>query len=170
MLRAMLRRTGTPRRPRGLTRLLLRLPIQLYRFHLGRLLGGRFLLINHIGRTSGEPRQVVVEVVAHDRDPESWTVMSGYGPTADWYRNLLAEPNATIQTGGRTVRVTAAPLSTDEGAHVMESYGAAHPIIARRLAGFMGFEVDGSAQDYRELGRNLPFLRLTRRNGASTSN
>lgn len=51
----------------------------------------------------------------------------------------------------------------------MEAYAVAHPAITRRLAGFMGFEVDGSAQDYRELGRNLPFVRLTRRTGASAT-
>ena len=162
-----MRQTGRHRRPAGLTRLLLRLPIQLYRFHLGWLLGGRFVLIHHVGRRSGTPRQVVVEVVAHVREPESWTVASGFGPTADWYRNLLAQPDTTIQVGRRTAPVTAVPLTPDEGARTMEAYAAAHPPTAGRLAGFMGFEVDGSAQDYRDVGRNLPFIRLTRRTGAS---
>jgi len=164
-----MRQTGTRQRPAGLSRLLFRLPIQLYRCHLGWLLGGRFVLIHHVGRTSGKPRRVVVEVVAHARDPESWTVASGFGPTADWYRNLLAEPDTTIQLGRRTAPVTAVPLTADEGAGTMEAYAAAHPATARRLAGFMGFEVDGSAQDYRELGRNLPFVRLTSRAAAATT-
>jgi deazaflavin-dependent oxidoreductase (nitroreductase family) len=164
-----MRQTGTRRRPHGLTRLLFRLPIQLYRCHLGWLLGGRFVLIHHVGRRSGKPRRVVVEVVSHDRDPESWTVASGFGPTADWYLNLLVGPDTTIQVGRRTVPVTAVQLTPHDGARTVEAYAVAHPATARRLAGFMGFEVDGSAQDYRELGRNLPFVRLTRRTGASAT-
>jgi hypothetical protein len=52
--------------PRGLLRLALRLPIWLYRWRLGWLLGDRFLLLTHTGRKSGLPRQVVLEVVHHD--------------------------------------------------------------------------------------------------------
>ena len=42
-----------------LRRALFRAPIWLYRLGLGGLLGGRFLLLTHTGRTSGRPRQVV---------------------------------------------------------------------------------------------------------------
>ena len=48
--------------PRGLACLAFRLPIGLYRLRLGWLLGDR-LLLTHIGRKSGLPRQAVIEVV-----------------------------------------------------------------------------------------------------------
>ncbi|MEO2169431.1 MAG: hypothetical protein ABGY42_15180 [bacterium] len=45
------------RPPIGLKRLFFRLPIRLYQLRLGRLLGGRFVLLHHIGRKSGLARQ-----------------------------------------------------------------------------------------------------------------
>ncbi|HCU92327.1 MAG TPA: nitroreductase family deazaflavin-dependent oxidoreductase, partial [Actinobacteria bacterium] len=75
-----------PGRPAGVRRLLYRLPVWLYRARLGWLLGHRFVLINHIGRTSGRVRQVVVEVAEHDRVSGAVAVVSGFGPGSDWYR------------------------------------------------------------------------------------
>lgn len=149
--------------PTGWRRTLMRLPIRLYGAGLGWVLGGRFVLVNHVGRRTGAPRTVVVEIVAHDATPPTWTVASGFGATADWYRNLLATPDVTIQVGRREVAVTARPLSDDDGGEVMAGYAAAHPRTARRLARFMGFEVDGSAEDFGEVGRAIPFVRFERR-------
>jgi hypothetical protein len=38
-----------------------------------------------------------------------------------------------------------------------------HPRTARRIARFMGFEVDGTERDYREVGRAVPFVRFAPR-------
>lgn len=46
--------------PHGLARLLFRLPIWLFRLHLGWLAGHCFLLLTHSGRQSGLPRQTVL--------------------------------------------------------------------------------------------------------------
>ena len=46
---------GKAEPPTGLARLLWRAPIWMYRLHLGRLMGGRFLLLHHTGRVSGKP-------------------------------------------------------------------------------------------------------------------
>lgn len=153
----------TPRPPRGLRRLLFRLPIRLYRMGLGGLLGRRFVLINHIGRVTGVSRQVVVEIV--DRDPRrgTYTVPSGFGGRSDWYRNVMRKPEVTIQVGRRTLPVTAAPLPVDEAEEIMVGYARRHPFAARRLAPFMGFEVDGSEADYRHVAREIPFVRFTPR-------
>lgn len=153
----------TPRPPRGLRRLLFRLPITLYRMGLGGLLARRFVLINHIGRTSGVTRQVVVEMV--DRDPRrgTFTVPSGFGGRSDWYRNLMRKPEVTIQVGRRTLPVAAVPLPPDEAEETMVAYARRHPFAARRLAPFMGFEVDGSEADYRQVAREIPFVRFTPR-------
>ncbi len=152
-----------PRRPTGWRRTLARLPIHLYRARLGWLLGERFVLIEHVGRRTGRPRSAVVEVVAHDRDADSWTVASGFGPHTDWYRNVLATPDVTIPVGRRRLAVTAQPLPPDDAAGAMAGYAAAHPRAARRLATFMGFDVDGSQTGFRELGRTLPLVRFETR-------
>lgn len=152
--------TGRPERPSGPLRALYRLPIHLYRWNLGWLLGGRFLMLSHIGRKSGLVRRVVVEVVDRDAAQGTYTVCSGFGPESDWYRNLLAEPKAVIQVGNKHMKVTAHVLDAEAGADTMARYARRHPRAARTLAGFMGFRVDGSEADFREAGRRLPFMRF----------
>lgn len=87
-------------------------------------------------------------------------VVSGFGPGSDWYRNLLARPDASIHLGARYMRVRAVPLPPEAAAEVMLGYARRHPQAARRLARFMGFAVDGSEDDYRAVGRELPAMRL----------
>lgn len=152
--------TERPERPRGIRRMLYRLPVWLYRARLGILLGNRFVLINHVGRKTGKLRQVVVEVVVRNPATGAVTVASGFGPRADWYRNLLAHPDATIQLGSRSLTVRAVPLSEDEAAEAMVAYARHHPRAARGLSALMGFRVDGSEADYLEVGRRIPMLRL----------
>ncbi|MEU4513505.1 nitroreductase family deazaflavin-dependent oxidoreductase [Nonomuraea wenchangensis] len=150
-----------PDPPSGLRRMLWRLPIQLYRLGLGRLLGGRVMLLTHIGRVSGMPRQAVIEVVEHDTG--GYVAASGFGPRADWYRNITKTPDVVLQVGGRTVPAVARPLPAEEGAGIMARYAPRHPTAARRLCAIMGFAVDGSVEDYREVGRRIPFVRFVPR-------
>ncbi|WP_435214776.1 nitroreductase family deazaflavin-dependent oxidoreductase [Streptomyces sp. bgisy034] len=154
---------STPQRPQpptGWRRLAFRLPIRLYRAGLGPLLGTRFLLLHHTGRKSGRRRQVVLEVVSYDRQTDTWTVASGFGPKSDWYQNLRHRPEAVIQFGRRRFRVTAHFLSPEEGADVMADYARRHPRAARRLSSLMGFPTDGGEAAYRRIGEATPFVRL----------
>ncbi|CNG32324.1 deazaflavin-dependent nitroreductase family protein [Mycobacterium tuberculosis] len=148
-----------PALPKGLRRTVVRLPIHLYRMRLGRLMGTRFLLLEHIGRKSGKRRQVVLEVI--ERSEDGFIVCSGFGARADWYRNVLAHPDVTIQVADRRLDATAHPLDPAEGGEIMARYAPRHPKAAARLVRLMGFIVDGTADDYRRVGRELPFLRLS---------
>ncbi|WP_199432657.1 nitroreductase family deazaflavin-dependent oxidoreductase [Qaidamihabitans albus] len=148
-----------PQPPTGITRLVFRLPIRLYRLGLGWLLGRRLLYLVHIGRKSGRPREVVLEVVGRD---SGYLVCAGFGPNTDWYRNVLDTPEVTIQVGRHRTRAVAEALPTEEGGDVMALYGAQRPRLARRgLRKLMGIEVDGSTEDFRAAGRTLPFVRFT---------
>lgn len=149
-----------PPPPTGLRRLAARLPIALYRVGLGPLLGRRFLLLHHTGRVSGLDRTAVLEVVSYDADAPSWTVASGFGPRADWYRNLRAQPKTLVRSGNRPYAVTARFLPAETGADLMADYARRHPRIARRLCAFMGLPVDGSEASFRNAGRAVPFVRL----------
>lgn len=150
-----------PAPPTGVGRLAFRLPILLYRLHLGWLLGGRFLLLTHTGRISGQRRQAVIEVVGGGRHEGAYIACSGFGTKAAWYRNVLATPQVGVQVGSRRMRAVAEPLATEDGGEVMAMYAVRNPRAARQLCKFMGFAVDGSAADFREVGRNLPFVRFT---------
>lgn len=149
---------GTPSAPTGLRRLLWRLPLYLYRLGLGRLFGHRWMLLTHTGRVSGKPRQTVLEVVEHGAD--HYIVASGFGTRADWYRNVRAHPEVTIETGGRRTTATAVMLPAAQGGDLMTRYAARRPRTARRLCRIMGFAIDGSAADYRAVGEHIPFIRF----------
>ncbi|WP_212910103.1 nitroreductase family deazaflavin-dependent oxidoreductase [Streptomyces sp. TS71-3] len=151
-----------PARPAGWRRRMARLPLLMYRAGLGPLFGNRLLVLHHTGRVSGLDRTVVLEVVALDREVPAWTLASGFGPTADWYRNLKESPRTTIQVGSHRVPVTAHFLSAEEGGRIMARYAPRHPRVARRLCAFMGFEVDGSEDSFRRAGERIPFVRLVR--------
>lgn len=89
--------------------------------------------------------------------------VSGFGPTAAWYRNVLHIPEVTIQVGRRKIAVRATPLSTEEGGELMAHYAQRHPRAAKRLCRIMGYAVDGSEADFRTIGRRLPFIRFVLR-------
>jgi deazaflavin-dependent oxidoreductase (nitroreductase family) len=124
---------------RGLLRLALRLPIWLYRARLGWLLGDRFLLLTHIGRKSGLPRQAALEVVRHDRATDTYIIASGWGEKADWYRNIRHTPAVTIASGGRRWAAWAEPLSKDtaerEFRHGDRRVGEYPPLCRREAVG-----------------------------------
>ncbi|MGX5696328.1 nitroreductase family deazaflavin-dependent oxidoreductase [Agromyces soli] len=109
------------------TRWAVRLPIPIFRAGFGFLFGGRLLLLEHRGRVSGGRRYVVLEAV--DREsPDTVVVASGFGPTAQWYRNLEAEPRCGVSIGARTrVPARAELLGPAESAALLARYAARHP-------------------------------------------
>lgn len=150
--------------PTGLSRLLFRLPLALYRAGFGWLFGHRLVLLNHLGRVTGKHRQVVLEVIADDKRTDSYVVPSGWGPSAAWYRNVLHTPDVTIQLGRRTMPVTAVPIPTDEGAEIIVQYMSRHRRAAKHLLPrLMGYAVDGSDADFRAVGRHMPLIRFVPR-------
>ncbi len=118
------------------TRWFVRAPIPLYKAGLGWLMGDRFVMIEHLGRSSGEPRFVVVEVI--ERDTNVIRVASGFGPKAQWYRNLTANGVAYLSTGrARRVPAHVSLLSPEDGDAVLERYAAAHPEAWEQLSAAM---------------------------------
>lgn len=121
---------------RRMPRWLLRAPIPLFR-RASPLLGRRFVLLEHRGRRTGRRRYVLLEVV--HREPGALMVISGYGPSAQWYRNIAAEPRVRIWSGGlRDAAAVATPLSVEHGTAILESYRHHHPLAARVLGRTFG--------------------------------
>jgi len=150
------------RPPTGLSRMLFRAPVWLYRWGLGWLLGKRFLLINHVGRKSGLPRQAVVEVIAYDKEHGTCFVAAGFGPKSQWYQNLLATPEVTIVVGRKRLAVTAVPLTPTDSGTALLDYAQRHTTAIRNLSRMVGYEVDGTEADYRALGEQgiIPVVRF----------
>lgn len=78
----------------GLRKALFKAPITLWRLGLGPLLGRYMLLITHTGRKSGLPRRTMVEYHVLD---ETRYAPCAFGPRAQWYRNIEADPLVTVQ-------------------------------------------------------------------------
>lgn len=115
------------------TRWLVRAPIRLYRARLGALLGPRMLMLEHIGRTSGARRYVVLEVFGHP-DPATYLIVSGFGTKAQWFRNLQADPNARVWVGSRRPAAALAERLGDDAADAaLEEYVHRHAKAWARL-------------------------------------
>lgn len=127
-----------------------RAPIALYRWGLGGLLGRRFVLLTHTGRRTGASRQVVLEVVG--RHDGGYLVASGYGPRAQWFRNIVADPRVRFQVGRHRHTGEARPLPPDESGRCLAEYARRHPRTAAALMRAVGQDVDGSPGSYQQVG------------------
>jgi deazaflavin-dependent oxidoreductase (nitroreductase family) len=154
----------TPKPPRGLSAIPWRLPIWLYRLKLGWLMGNRALLLTHIGRVSGIPRNAVLEVVRFDQEEKIYYVASGFGERADWYQNITKSPEVTIQVGRREIPCTAERLSLDEAAAELEDYAQRHPSAFKGLMRLLGYKVGDSTESIRNLAELIPIIAFKPRN------
>ena len=140
------------RSPSGLLRLLLRLPIWLYRLRLGFLLGNRFLMLTHTGRKSGLARQTVLEVVRYDPTSKVCIIASGWGETSNWLRNIENTSEVMVTLGTRRSAGTAIRLSPDAVQQELMGYARRHPVAFRRLA---ASKLASVPTDDAEAGRSL---------------
>ncbi|MEU2201924.1 nitroreductase family deazaflavin-dependent oxidoreductase [Isoptericola sp. NPDC019482] len=109
------------------TRWFVRAPIGMFRAGLGFLTGGRLLMMQHRGRSSGQRRYVVLEVVARPAADRA-VVVAGLGPRSQWFRNVQADARVLVSIGTRRdVRSRAVVLAPDDGAAILRSYTDAHP-------------------------------------------
>lgn len=150
---------GSP--PRRVGRWLARLPILLYRLGLGGLLGGRVLLLTHRGRTSGQVRRTVLEVVAHDPASGAYIVASGWGRKADWFRNIQQTPRVSVTVGRRRFPALARQLSPAAAGPVLAAYARQHPVAFRALAPLLlGQAVGSDLPDPQALAQVVPLVAL----------
>lgn len=69
--------------------------------------GAPLLLLHHRGARTGTER---VTPLMYRNDADAWVVFAskaGAPTNPDWYHNLRANPEATIEVGGDTIAVTA---------------------------------------------------------------
>lgn len=95
-----------------------------FRAHKGQLSGpmaGRqVLLLTTTGVRSGEPRTTVV---GYRRSGDIFVVIAAAGGAPEdpaWYRNLVADPNATIEVGPEKLRVRARTAEGEERARLAQ--------------------------------------------------
>lgn len=154
-----------PGRPPKAFRTLLRAPAAVYRWRLGFLLGRRFVLVEHIGRRTGRRYRTVLEVVG--RDGSRWYVMSGFGRSADWYRNVTHAGAAELTAGRHRFAVTVREAPTAEATAVLAAYERRNrlvgPLFRWVLSRLVGWRYRGTPNDREQLVSQLPIVEMTRR-------
>lgn len=111
--------------------------------------GAPMLILHSTGAKSGKER---INPLVFQPNGERWVIFASKAgaPThPDWYHNLVAQPEASIEVGTDTVPVTATVAEGDEHDQLWEAQKAAAPGFA---------EYEEKAQ-----GRRIPVVILTRR-------
>lgn len=125
-----------------------RVPIPMFKAGLAPLFGGRFLLLEHRGRRSGEPRYVVLEVIDSPA-AGTYRVVSGLGRSSQWFRNIDADPRVRITVGtSRRRPATAEVLPSARSAEVLERYATQHPAAWSTLRPILEKHVEPGDADY----------------------
>jgi deazaflavin-dependent oxidoreductase (nitroreductase family) len=76
--------------------------------------GGTLLLLHHVGARTGTPR---VNPLAYNRDGDRYVVFAskaGAPTNPDWYHNLKAHPNVSVEVGTETIDVVATEALGEE--------------------------------------------------------
>ena len=148
-------------RPSRRLRLVFRVPILFYRIGLGWVFGERFLMLINIGRTSGLKRQVVLEVLYHNRASGEYYVLSGWGAKSDWFRNIMKNPEVVVNVGGKRFEAIAFQTTFEEARDLIARYAHQHPgafrILSRRI---LGAEFGVAKTSYESLAARLPVICL----------
>lgn len=97
--------------------------------------GGQFeaaplLLLHSRGARSGLERTTPMMYQALGDDMAVFASKAGAPTNPDWFHNLVANPNATVEVGTKTVAVTARVAEADERASIWERQKRAFPGFA----------------------------------------
>jgi deazaflavin-dependent oxidoreductase (nitroreductase family) len=149
-----------PGAPAFLPRLLLRLPVWLFRLRLGGLLGGRYLLLTHTG-DDGAPRETVLEVLRQDADTGTVTVPAAWGERVEWFRNLRARPRAEVTLGTAQWAVRAEALPVEDAAQEWYVFATDYPTAFARLTRLAtGAQWAATMPACRKLAEQMPVVAL----------
>ena len=128
-----------------------------FRANEGRVGGGfegaPMVLIRHVGRKSGKEYVTPLVYLPDDGDDDSIYIFAskaGAPVHPEWYRNLVAAGQATIEVGTSTYPVTVTEINGDERDRVYAEQ-------VKRMPGF------GEYAQKAEGIRQIPVLRLDRR-------
>ncbi|MDF1499904.1 MAG: nitroreductase/quinone reductase family protein [Anaerolineales bacterium] len=139
--------------PRWLLRLLSRPPLFFYRLGLGALLGRKVMLLTTTGRKTGIPRTTPLQ---YERYRGAYYVGSMRGASADWYKNLVADPNVSLQIGRKTIRGRAEPIEEPEKVFEFIRYRLdKNPVMIGAILRFDGLSSAPDENELRDYARGL---------------
>jgi deazaflavin-dependent oxidoreductase (nitroreductase family) len=145
-------------------RRLLQAPGLLYDWHLGWLLGHRFLRLTHIGRRSGQTYETVLEVVGRNPAEGEFIVVAGLGRSAQWYQNLQVREAPEVAIARERFTPIHRELPIPEAEAVLAAYERHNRWLTRliepMLSWLVGWRYDGTEAARQRLVRELPLIGL----------
>lgn len=145
--------------PGRLLRILFRLPLVLYRIGLGDLVPTQILLTT-IGRKSGKPHRVIVDIIGGDKTKGIHYVSAAFGPHSDWYLNLKANPTVQAQIGRRKFTARAIILPLKEAEDLLVEFVRLHRRYARVMMRVIGVGTSLSEDEVRALASQMPVVAI----------
>jgi len=127
-------------------------PKLLYKLGLGPVYGRMVLLLTTTGRKSGLPRTVPLQ---YEEIDSAIYVASARGQRADWFRNILANPEVKVRLGRRQFIGTAVAVTDPfEIADFLESRLQRHPRIVGAIMRSAGLPRNPSRADLETYAAN----------------
>lgn len=131
-----------------------KLPVFLYRAHLGWMMGRLFMQITHVGRRSGKIRRTILAVLRFDeKTREIYAVSAWKG--SDWYYNIQATPALQVEIGSMRYAPTQRTLTAEEITTAFMEYRKRHPIFSRIVCRIPGWKWDSSYEEFLALAQTL---------------
>lgn len=149
------------RQPPGrFLRLLLRLPVLLFRMRLGWLLDRQVLLLTTTGRRSGLPRTTPVGYL-YDPASDVYYLTAGWEGKVDWLANIRACSRVRIGVRGQEREADTALASPDDAAAPLAAYTERNPLAVRIWSRWTGAPFDGSPESYERVRGCFPVVAVT---------
>lgn len=113
--------------------------------------GGRIMVLLHTGRTTGLRRQTPVNYALIDGD---LFCVAGFGPSTDWYRNIVANPSVEVWLpggwwAGVAEDVSAVPDRLARIRTVLRSSGIVAPLVGADPHTLTDAALDAATTDYK---------------------
>jgi deazaflavin-dependent oxidoreductase (nitroreductase family) len=110
---------------------LMKFPRVLYKLGLYRFMGHVVLLLSTIGRKTGLTRATPLQ---YEKIDDAYYVASARGSKADWYQNILSNPNVEVQVKSHRFHAVAEP-TTDSSriADFLQVRLERHPIMVGNM-------------------------------------
>ena len=130
----------------------------LYAAGLGWVVGWIILLLEHTGRKTGKR---YVTPLQYEEIEGSIHVGAGRGSRADWYRNILANPQVHVQLGHRSFDGWAEPVTDQPRKLAFLKYRfKRHPFMLGLLMKFHHLPMRPSDEQLEELAETLAIVIL----------
>lgn len=151
--------------PQGVTRQLLHMPVWAYRVGLGVIPdAAQIMVLTTRGRTTGQPRHTAIEYREHG---SKIYVISIWSDRPQWYRNLLRDPEVTVQRGSRICAAHAEPVTNSgEALRVLHLFRRRAPGIYDSIIARLSDRESIDTRSLHEVTDEFTIVRIEPRAGA----